>query len=417
MKILVVGSGAREHAIAKKLLQSSEVSEVFCAPGNPGMQIDGIKIVQISELAFDALKGFVKENEISWTFVGPENALVAGIVDSFQADGLQIFGPNKRAAQLEGSKDYAMRFMEKYQIPTAKFATYQNSKDAIAGLNEFGLPVVIKADGLAAGKGVVIAQSSSQAIAEIKLMFKKGQKQIVLEEFLDGAEYSLFVMTNSKNWQVLPMAQDHKRAYDHDLGPNTGGMGAYSPVPQLSKTDYQRMLTEVVQPTIDGLKQGNYEYCGIIYIGLILTAQGPKVIEYNVRLGDPETQVVLPRIENDFAKIVTTCLAQAEIPELKFSNQAVLGVVIAANGYPQDPLKGQVLPNLSQTKNLTLNYANVISQEQTLLGAGGRLVTVVSQATNLNDAQQNAYAYLAKQDLIDCFYRKDIGAKATGQTF
>ena len=237
LRLLVVGAGGREHAIAKSLAQSSLVEKVFCAPGNVGMASDKIEVVNIGELEFDALKGLVAEEKIDWTFVGPENALVAGIVDSFEADGLKIFGPNKEAAQLEGSKDYAMRFMDQYQIPTAKFATYQSSETAIAGLKNFSEPIVIKADGLAAGKGVVIAPSKQAAEAEIRLMFKKGQKQIVLEEFLAGDEYSLFVLIGKSGYRILPMAQDHKRAFDQDKGPNTGGMGAYSPVPQQAKVD------------------------------------------------------------------------------------------------------------------------------------------------------------------------------------
>lgn len=417
VKILVVGSGGREHAIAKALLQSPHVAAVFCAPGNVGMQNDGIRTVDICELAFDALKGFVIENEIEWTFVGPENALVAGIVDSFQADGLKILGPNKRAAQLEGSKDYAMRFMEKYQVPTAKFATYQDSKSAIAGLEQFGEPVVIKADGLAAGKGVVIAQTKQEACLEIKLMFKKGQKQIVLEEFLDGDEYSLFVLTNQKNWRVLPLAQDHKRAFDNDQGPNTGGMGAYSPVPQLLESDYQKMLTQVVKPTIAGLNKGKYQYCGIIYIGLILTKQGPKVIEYNVRLGDPETQVILPRISNDFFTLLDTCVNELELPQIKESSQAVLGVVLAANGYPKEPIKNQVLPVLNKTDVIDIDYANVKSHDEAFMGNGGRLLTVISQGDNLIQAQKQAYQYLNEFDFDGCFYRKDIGFKATNYKF
>ena len=301
VNLLVVGSGGREHAICKALLKSDKVAKVYCAPGNPGMTFDGIEVVAIDELDFDALKGFVYDNDIEWTFVGPEDALVAGIVDSFREDNLKIFGPEKRAAQLEGSKNYAMEFMDRYHIPTAKFKTYTTSDEAIAGLKEFDEPIVIKEDGLAAGKGVVIAQSYQEAEDEIRLMFRKGQKKVVLEEFLVGNEYSMFLVLSDKSYRILPMAQDHKRAYDNDEGPNTGGMGAYSPLPQLSDAEYQAMITDIVEPTVKGLEAGDYHYHGILYIGMIMTKEGPKVIEYNVRLGDPETQVVLPRVESDFA--------------------------------------------------------------------------------------------------------------------
>ena len=343
--------------------------------------------------------------------------MVAGIVDSFEADGLKIFGPNKEAAQLEGSKDYAMRFMDQYQIPTAKFATYQSSETAIAGLKNFSEPIVIKADGLAAGKGVVIAPSKQEAEAEIRLMFKKGQKQIVLEEFLAGDEYSLFVLIGKSGYRILPMAQDHKRAFDQDKGPNTGGMGAYSPVPQLAKVDYQRMLTEVVEPTIAGLKQANLNYQGVLYIGMILTAQGPKVIEYNVRLGDPETQVVLPRLATDFAELINAFVTGADLPEVKVKPNACLGVVLAAAGYPQAPLKGQAISLQLADESLDIDYANVTGSLDDLKGAGGRILTVLASAPSLAEAQLKVYECLNSQVQAETFYRKDIGFRATKASF
>ena len=417
LRLLVVGAGGREHAIAKSLAQSSLVEKVFCAPGNVGMASDKIEVVNIGELEFDALKGLVAEEQIDWTFVGPENALVAGIVDSFEADGLKIFGPNKEAARLEGSKDYAMRFMDQYQIPTAKFATYQSSETAIAGLKNFSEPIVIKADGLAAGKGVVIAPSKQEAEAEIRLMFKKGQKQIVLEEFLAGDEYSLFVLIGKSGYRILPMAQDHKRAFDQDKGPNTGGMGAYSPVPQLAKVDYQRMLTEVVEPTIAGLKQANLNYQGVLYIGMILTAQGPKVIEYNVRLGDPETQVVLPRLATDFAELINAFVTGADLPEVKVKPNACLGVVLAAAGYPQAPIKGQAISLQLTDASLDIDYANVTGSLDDLKGAGGRILTVLASAPSLVEAQLKVYECLNSQVQAETFYRKDIGFRATKASF
>lgn len=417
LRLLVVGSGGREHAIAKALANSPLVEKVFCAPGNVGMVSDKIEVVNINELDFEALKGLVAEEKIAWTFVGPEDALVAGIVDSFEADGLKIFGPNKQAAQLEGSKDYAMHFMDKYDIPTAKFATYQSSAAAIEGLALFEEPVVIKADGLAAGKGVVIAPTKQAAEAEIKLMFKKGQKQIVLEEFLAGDEYSLFVLIGPSGYRILPMAQDHKRAFDQDKGPNTGGMGAYSPVPQLAQADYQRMLTEVVKPTISGLQKANLNYQGILYIGMILTPKGPKVIEYNVRLGDPETQVVLPRLASDFAELIDAFVNHRDLPEVKVKPTACLGVVLAAEGYPQNPIKGQTIALQLADSSLDIDYANVTGNITSLKGAGGRILTVLASAPSLAEAQLKVYECLNSQEQAETFYRKDIGYKATKASF
>ncbi|KRL03168.1 phosphoribosylamine--glycine ligase [Liquorilactobacillus capillatus] len=419
LKVLVVGSGGREHAICRALLQSPWIEKVYCAPGNSGMETDEIETVPLSELAFDKLKQFVKEKKLAWTFVGPEDALVAGIVDSFKQDGLKIFGPNAKAAQLEGSKEIALHFMQTYGIPTAKFAAYDNVAEALQGLKYFELPVVIKADGLAAGKGVTIAKNTVQAQKQIKEQFAGKQTKVVLEEFLEGPEYSLFVVVNNKDYRILPVAQDHKRAYDGDKGPNTGGMGAYSPVPQLNKKDYQAMLTEVVEPSVAGLRKAELDYCGILYIGLILTTSGPKVIEYNVRLGDPETQVVLPRLASDFAELIDTCLNDKKLPKVETSPKACLGVVVAAAGYPQKPLKSQLLPDLSSDKDakITVDYANVKGKLPALHGDGGRLLTVLSEGKSITEAQSNVYRFLETQVFEDCFYRKDIGAKATGKTY
>lgn len=418
LKILVIGSGGREYAICRKLLTSPLVSEVFCAPGNPGMQATGIQAVAIDELDFSKLIEFAVTKQISWTFVGPEDALVAGIVDRFQAAGLKIFGPTAQAAQLEGSKKFALEFMQHYQVPTAAYQAYSQPAAALAGLAAFKLPVVVKADGLAAGKGVTVALTRTAAVAAIKQLFAQGQHEVVLEEYLSGAEYSLFAVVGKDNYQLLPMAQDHKRAYDGDQGPNTGGMGAYSPLPQLSERLYQRIVAEVVEPSIKGLRQEKFAYRGILYIGLIATATGPKVIEYNVRLGDPETQVVLPRIKSDFAQLITDCLAERQLAPVSVSNQACLAVVIAAKGYPQAPQTGQLLPELAEQADVKIDFANVTGNSPTTLrAAGGRLAAVVAQADTLISAQTAVYHYLAQKQLSNCFYRHDIGTKATHQIF
>ncbi|MFT8405094.1 MAG: phosphoribosylamine--glycine ligase [Liquorilactobacillus nagelii] len=418
LKILVVGSGGREHAICRKFLASPLVDEVYCAPGNPGMSFSGVKTVAINELEFSKLRKFVEEKQITWTFVGPEDALVAGIVDDFQTAGLKIFGPTARAAQLEGSKKFALEFMQRYQVPTATYQAFQEPTAALKALPAFKLPVVVKADGLAAGKGVTVATTQAAAVAAIKQLFNEGQQEVVLEEYLSGAEYSLFAVIGKNNYQLLPMAQDHKRVHDNDLGPNTGGMGAYSPLPQLSKQLYQKIVTEVVEPSVQGLRQEKFNYHGILYIGLIATESGPKVIEYNVRLGDPETQVVLPRVKSDFAELISDCLADKRLAPIKTSERACLAVVIAAQGYPQKPQSGQLLPELNEKSEVTVDFANVaVASATTLKAAGGRLAAVVAEADSLIQAQTKAYRYLSEKQFDNCFYRHDIGMKATHRSY
>lgn len=412
LSLLVVGSGGREFAIAKALLASPHVSTVYCAPGNVGMKAIGAQTVDIDEMDLDGLLDFAKKNQVAWTFVGPENVLCAGIVDKFHDAGQKIFGPNQRAAQLEGSKDYALQFMDKYGVPTAKHETFRSVEDAQEGLRDFGLPVVIKANGLAGGKGVVIAHDEEAAKQTIADQFQTGQSEVVLEECLVGPEYSLFLVISGDQFRVLPMAQDHKRAYDGDKGPNTGGMGAYSPLPQLSAADRQRMIDETAKPTVRGLVQGHYDYHGILYIGLMMTADGPKVIEYNVRLGDPETQVVLPRLQSDFAALVDAAVNDADLPVVSVNDQAILGVVLAAKGYPQHPQLGIDLGKMPEAPGITIDYANVKGTLDHLRGAGGRLMMVMARAGDVQSAQKQVYDYLAKLDEPHCFYRHDIGNRA-----
>ena len=417
LKILVVGSGGREFAVARALKKSPHVAEVFCAPGNSGMAEIGVKATGIPEDDFKALKDFAIKEDIAWTFVGPEDALVAGIVDYFHAFDLKIFGPNARAAQLEGSKDYALQFMEKYQVPHPRYETFQSAETAITALPDFGLPVVLKEDGLAGGKGVVIAEDQETAESTLTEMFAKGQKQVVLEEFLTGPEYSVFAVMQGGKYRLLPLAQDHKRAYDGDKGPNTGGMGSYSPVPQLSPAEYQEIVDQLVEPTAKGLLAGGYDYHGVLYLGLMMTKQGPKMIEYNVRLGDPETEVVLPRLKSDFAELVDACVNDEEMPAVEENDEAVLGVILAAEGYPKKPLKGQKLGQLPAEDGIFVDYANVTGPADDLAGSGGRILMVRAEAAGLKEAQEHVYAYLAKLDIPQTFYRHDIGYRATGKQF
>ncbi|WP_283574756.1 phosphoribosylamine--glycine ligase [Limosilactobacillus ingluviei] len=410
--VLVIGAGGREFAIAKALKQSPQVAEVYCAPGNVGMASVGVQTVPLAENDFAGLIDFAKTHQVAWTFVGPETALVDGIVDEFHQAGLKILGPTARAAQLEGSKDYALNFMNKYGVPTAKHTTYDNATAALAAVAQYGFPLVIKANGLEGGKGVVIAPDQAKAETTIKEMFAAGQDRLVLEECLTGPEYSLFVLIENGQYRILPMAQDHKRAYDGDQGPNTGGMGAYSPLPQLAPAERQRMIDEVVEPTIQGLIAGGYHYHGILYIGLMLTPTGPKVIEYNVRLGDPETQVILPRLATDLFELVDACLNDREMPAIEENSAAVLGVVLAAKGYPQVPVHGQALGSFPTAPGIAIDYANVAGSLDALTGAGGRLLMVIGTATELATAQRQVYDYLAQLDEPACEYRHDIGDKA-----
>ena len=301
MKLLVVGSGGREHAIAKKLLESKDVEQVFVAPGNDGMTLDGLDLINIGISEHSKLIDFAKANDIAWTFIGPDDALAAGIVDDFNAAGLKAFGPTKAAAELEWSKDFAKEIMVKYDVPTAAYSTFSDFEEAKAYIEEKGAPIVVKADGLALGKGVVVAETVEQAVEaahEMLLDNKFGDSgaRVVIEEFLDGEEFSLFAFVNGDRFYIMPTAQDHKRAYDGDKGPNTGGMGAYAPVPHLPQSVVDTAVDTIVKPVLEGMIKEGRPYLGVLYAGLILTADGPKVIEFNARFGDPETQIILPRL-------------------------------------------------------------------------------------------------------------------------
>ena len=416
MKLLVIGSGGREHAICRKLLEDPQVEAVFCAKGNPGMQKDGVQLVDIAEDNHPALIQFVKENQIDWTFVGPEIPLLNGIVDDFQAAGLKIFGPNQQAAMIEGSKDFAKQLMRDYHIPTAKYQTFSDFEAAKSYVLENGAPIVIKADGLAAGKGVVVAMTEQEALEALEDMlldhkFGASSAQVVVEEFLAGEEFSLLSFVRENEVYPMVIAQDHKRIFDGDKGPNTGGMGAYSPVPQIPESMVQTAIKEIVQKAADGMVDRKTPFTGILYAGLIATKEGPKVIEFNARFGDPETQVVLPRLKTSLAQIIDDLLNNRQ-PDITWYDFATLGVVVAAPGYPADYEKNIVLPEMQNTEEQTVYYAGVTAKKEQLVSSGGRVFLVTSQGTNLADAQQKAYAYLNQYDLSQFFYRKDIGFKA-----
>ena len=418
MKLLVVGSGGREHAIAKKLLESQGVEQVFVAPGNDGMTLDGLDLVNIGISEHSKLIEFAKENDVAWSFIGPDDALAAGIVDDFNQAGLKAFGPSRLAAELEWSKDFAKEIMVKYGVPTAAYGTFSDFEEAKSYIEKQGAPIVVKADGLALGKGVVVAETMEQAVEAAHDMlldnkFGDSGARVVIEEFLDGEEFSLFAFVNGDKFYILPTAQDHKRAYDGDQGPNTGGMGAYAPVPHLPQSVVDQSVETIIKPVLKGMIAEDRPYLGVLYAGLILTADGPKVIEFNSRFGDPETQIILPRLTSDFAQNITDILDKKE-PTITWLDEGVtLGVVVASEGYPLDYEKGLPLPEKTDGDIITYYAgAKFAENSRALLSNGGRVYMLVTTADTVSAAQKKIYEQLKKQDTTGLFYRTDIGSKA-----
>lgn len=413
MKVLVIGSGGREHAIVKQFKKAPSVEQVYVAPGNDGMKGDA-QIVPIAQSEFDQLINFAITEGIALTFVGPEQPLTEGIVDAFEAAGLRAFGPRKNAAKIEGSKAFAKELMAKYDIPTSAYATFSQVDEAVAYIKENGAPIVIKADGLAAGKGVVVAMSEEEAIEAVEDMignqrFGDSSSRVVIEEFLDGEEFSFMSFVHAGQIYPMVIAQDHKRAYDGDKGPNTGGMGAYSPVPQIAQTVVDEAFERIVKPTVAAMDSEGTPFTGILYAGLILTAQGPKVIEFNARFGDPEAQVVLQRMESDFGLFMDALMSNVAF-DLKWTEQSVLGVVIASEGYPMTVENGHALPNLNDLANThEIFHAGTKLVEDGFVGNGGRVLLVTSTGKNLKEAQEKVYEGLAKESWDKFFFRKDIG--------
>jgi len=418
MKLLVVGSGGREHAIAKKLLESRGVEQVFVAPGNDGMTLDGLDLVNIGISEHSKLIEFAKENDVAWSFIGPDDALSAGIVDAFNQAGLKAFGPSRLAAELEWSKDFAKEIMVKYGVPTAAYGTFSDFEEAKAYIEKQGAPIVVKADGLALGKGVVVAETVEQAVEAAHDMllnnkFGDSGARVVIEEFLDGEEFSLFAFVNGDQFYILPTAQDHKRAYDGDKGPNTGGMGAYAPVPHLPQSVVDQSVETIIKPVLKGMIAEGRPYLGVLYAGLILTADGPKVIEFNARFGDPETQIILPRLTSDFAQNITDILDKKEPTITWLDEEVTLGVVVASNGYPLEYEKGLPLPEKTAGDIITYYAgAKFAENSRALLSNGGRVYMLVTTADTVSAAQKKIYDQLKKQDTTGLFYRMDIGSKA-----
>lgn len=421
MKCLVIGGGGREHALAYKAAQSSEVELVYVAPGNAGTaQEPKLENVAIGAEDIDALLEFAKQQQIDLTIVGPEVPLVLGVVDRFQEAGLAIFGPSQGAAQLEGSKAFTKDFLARHNIPTAAYQSFTEIDPAIAYVQAQGAPIVIKADGLAAGKGVIVAQTLQQAEDAIRDMladnrFGDAGSRVVIEEFLDGEEASFIVMADGKN--VLPFAtsQDHKRAGNGDTGPNTGGMGAYSPAPVVTPDVHERVMREVIEPTMAGMAAEGHPYTGFLYAGLMIMADGtPKVIEYNCRFGDPETQPIMLRLQSDLVGLCQAALAgditQASI---EFTPQAAVGVVLAAGGYPDSYAKGNVISGLDIVpEHGKVFHAGTKLEGEQVLTSGGRVLCVTALGDSVTEAQQRAYAAVANIQWQDMAYRDDIAYRA-----
>ena len=419
MKVLVIGSGAREHAIAHALLSGNSVSEVTVAPGNPGMRLDGINTTQLDPSNHAALIDFVKDNQVDWVFIGPEVPLIQGIVDDFEANGIKAFGPNKAAAQIEGSKDFAKQLMERHGIPTAKYRTFDELATAEAYVRDHGAPIVVKADGLAAGKGVTVAMDLDTALKALEDIFVDHRfgaagAKVVIEDYLEGQEFSLMSFVNGTEFWPMPISQDHKRAFDGDKGPNTGGMGAYSPVPQISQDVVDTAIETIVRPTVQAMADEGTPFTGILYAGLIATADGPKVIEFNARFGDPETEVVLPRLTSDFGEGINAILNN-ETPTFTWEddNKTTLGVVLASNGYPTNVVKGAAIPEIPVDESSHVYYAGVTTDaDGKLVANSGRVLLLETTADDIRSAQDKIYSVLDKLDTTGMFYRHDIGAKA-----
>ncbi len=420
MKIFVIGGGGREHALIWKLAQSAQVEKIYCAPGNPGIA----ELAECIDIAVDDLDGllaFACKEEIGLTVVGPELPLTMGIVDLFQNHGQLIFGPSKAAARLEGSKSFSKDLMAKYNIPTAAYRTFSDRDEALAYVREMGAPIVVKADGLAAGKGVIVAMSLADAEAAINDILVEGAfgsagSQVVIEEFMAGEEASFFVFTDGENVLPLASAQDHKRVFDNDEGLNTGGMGAYSPAPVVTPELTETILETIVRPTVDGMRQEGCPYVGILYVGLMIENGHPRVVEYNARFGDPEAQPLLARMKSDLLPVLLACARGAlEEAVLLWHDKAAVCVVMASGGYPGSFQKGYPIQGLDMAAaldDLIVFHAGTTRREGMVVNNGGRVLGVTGLGTSVADAIDQAYRGIKMISWQDVHYRTDIGQKA-----
>lgn len=415
MKVLVIGSGAREHALVWKIAQSERISKIYCIPGNGGIE-DLAECINIKAEDIDMILSFAVKEKIDLTVVGPEAPLVEGIVDKFEENGLKIFGPNKKAALLEGSKIYAKDFMYNYSIPTAKYKTYTNMEKALEALEEFSFPLVIKADGLAAGKGVIICQEINEAKEAIKEMmedkrFGESGERIVMEEFLQGIEASLLCLIDGNNIIPMESARDYKKLLDNDEGPNTGGMGCFSPNNIFNNELKEKIKTQILDRIKIGFKEENIDFKGVLFIGLMITEEGPKVLEFNVRMGDPETEVLLPRLESDIIDVFLKTIEGNLRPEdLKWTSKSCLTVIAASGGYPLKYEKGKKVVGLQELdEDIIVFHGGTRKIDGTLVTNGGRVIAVTALANSIEEARQKVYKNMGKIEFDKMHYRKDIG--------
>jgi len=420
MNVLIIGSGGREHALAWKVAQSAKVDTVFVAPGNAGIALeDKVQTVAIGGEDIQSLIAFAKDNNVELTIVGPEAPLVIGVVDAFTEAGLKCFGPTKGAAQLEGSKAFTKDFLARHNIPTAAYQNFTDIEPAKAYVREMGTPIVIKADGLAAGKGVIIAQTIEQADEAIDDMlagnkFGDAGHRVVIEEFLQGEEASFIVMVDGKNILPLATSQDHKARDNGDTGPNTGGMGAYSPAPVVTPEMHDRIMQQVIIPTVEGMAAEGHPYTGFLYAGVMIDANGvPKVLEYNCRFGDPETQPIMSRLQSDLAELCLAALdGKLDTATAEWDSRAAVGVVMAAGGYPESYNKGDVIHGLDSVSGAKVFHAGTAEKDGQIVTNGGRVLCVVALGDSVTEAQAKAYAGVKQISWDNVYYRTDIGHRA-----
>jgi len=421
MEILLIGSGGREHALAWKLAQSSKVEKVFVAPGNAGTTLEN-KVVNIQIEADDiqGLLDFAKNNNIELTVVGPEVPLVLGVVDIFAEAGLKCFGPSKGAAQLEGSKAFSKDFFARHNIPTAAYGNFTEIDKATAYIKEQGAPIVVKADGLAAGKGVILAETEEEAIAAVEDMlagnsFGDAGHRVVIEEFLAGEEASIIVIADGKNYLPMATSQDHKARDNGDTGPNTGGMGAYSPAPVVTSEISERIMRDVIEPTLKGMTEEEHPFTGFLYAGVMIDEQGnSKVLEYNVRFGDPETQPIMMRLKSDLVDLLESALAGTlNKTSIDWDSRSAMGVVMAAGGYPDSYNKGDVISGIpDETDSSKVFHAGTSVKDNSIVTSGGRVLCAVGLGEKVSDAKEEAYKIVQKIEWDNVFYRDDIGHRA-----
>ncbi len=424
MNVLIVGSGGREHALAWKIVKSPLVGKTYAAPGNAGIA-DVAECVNIKTDDIESLLAFAKREAIDLTVVGPETPLVAGIVDRFQAEGLKIFGPTRAAAKLEGSKVFSKSIMKKYKVPTAEYRVFENTNDAKQYIVECEPPIVVKADGLAGGKGVIICNTAEEGVRAVndlieQQIFGEAGKRVVIEQFLQGEELSVLAFTDGEKILPLASAQDHKRVYDNDLGPNTGGMGAYSPCPLVNEAQLDAVVQKAIRPIVKGLAQEGIRYTGVIYAGLMMTEKGPFVLEYNCRFGDPETQAILPRLKNDIVPVLLQ-VAEGKLKQntLEWDPRACVSVVMASGGYPASYKKGFIIKGLDELKPkrdvVAFHAGTVRGADRQYITDGGRVLAISALGTDLKEARERAYQAIDSIFFRDMHFRKDIGLKGLKQ--